>query len=134
MDKIRGVGHIGLGVKDIHASVKAFARTFNVPVPEVTVLPDRQMKVALVQLGPISLEFLQDDSENGMLAKFIRDKGDGIHHFCVDTDDIEADVEVIKRRGVEMIHQQPVIGVRGKRIAFMGGNALTGIPIEMSEP
>lgn len=131
---IKGVGHIGIVVKDIGSTLAAFSKVLNVPVPPVKYVPEKKIHVALLQLGPIDLEILQDDSENGMLATFHRERGDGIHHFCVVTDDIEADLEVLKQRGVEMMHDHPVMGVRDKRIAFTQPSALNGIPMELSEP
>ncbi|MHB1160935.1 MAG: VOC family protein [Chloroflexota bacterium] len=131
---IKGVGHIGLGVKDINSTLEAFAKVLKVPIPPVKYVAERKMWVALLELGPISLEILQDDSEDGMLATFTRERGDGIHHFCVVSDDIDADVEDMKQRGVEMMHEHPVVGVRDKRIAFTKPSALNGIPMELSEP
>ena len=92
------------------------------------------MKCAVVELGGISLEFIQDSNEDGILAEFIKEKGDAIHHFCLLTDDIEGDVEAFKNRGVEMMDQKQRIGLRGKKIAFTKPSALNGITIELSEP
>ncbi|MGE5618706.1 MAG: VOC family protein [Sphingomonadaceae bacterium] len=131
---IKGVDHIGLGVKDINSTLEAFARVLKVPIPPVKYVAEKKMWVALLELGPINLEILQDDSDDGMLATFTRERGDGIHHFCVASDDIDADVEEMKRRGIEMMHEHPVMGVRGKRIAFTRPDALNGIPMELSEP
>ncbi len=131
---IRGVGHIGIGVRDIEKSLAALSKALDIPIPLIKEIPERRARVALVELGPISLEFIQDDSENGLLAGFVREKGNGIHHYCLLTDDIDADIEVLKQRGVEMLHQQPVVGLRDKRIAFISPGSLDGIHIELSEP
>jgi methylmalonyl-CoA/ethylmalonyl-CoA epimerase len=80
------------------------------------------------------LEFIQDSSEDGMMARFIKEKGDAIHHFCLLTDNIEDDVEALKQRGIEMLDQTPRIGLRGKKIALTKPSALNGITIELSEP
>ena len=69
-----------------------------------------------------------------MMARFNKEKGDGIHHFCLLTDNIEDDIEVLKQRGIEMLDQKPRIGVRAKKIAFTKPSALNGITIELSEP
>ncbi len=131
---IKGFGHIGIGVKDIEKSLEALSKTLGVPVPPTRELPERKAKVAVVDMFGIGLEFIQDDSENGLLATFVREKGEGIHHYCLLTDDIDADVQEMKERGVKMLHQQPVIGLRDKRIAFISPEALDGIFVELSEP
>jgi methylmalonyl-CoA epimerase len=131
---IRGIQHIGVGVKDIEKTLAALSEVLGVPVPPIKGIPEKQSRVALVQIGAITMEVIQDDSENGLLATFVREKGEGIHHFCMETDDIEADVTDLKARGVEMIHQEPRIGLRDKKIAFISPDSLAGLYCELSEP
>jgi methylmalonyl-CoA/ethylmalonyl-CoA epimerase len=134
MQMIKGVGHLGIVVNDIDVSLKALSKILNFQIPAIKEFPEKKMKCAVVELGGISLEFIQDSNEDGMLAEFIKEKGDAIHHFCLLTDDIESDVESLKHRGVEMLDQKPRIGLRGKKIAFTQPSALNGITIELSEP
>jgi len=102
--------------------------------PAVKEFPDKKMRCAVVETKGIPLEFLQDNSDNGFMARFNREKGDAIHHFCVVSDNIEQDVETLIKRGVEMMDQKPRIGLRGKKIAMTLPSALNGITIELSEP
>ena len=131
---IKGFGHIGIGVRDIERSLEALSKTLGVAVPRIKDLPERKARVAVVDMFGIGLEFIQDDSENGLLATFVRERGEGIHHYCLLTDDIDADVQEMKERGVKMLHQQPVIGLRDKRIAFISPESLDGVFVELSEP
>lgn len=131
---IKGIGHIGIAVKNIEETLKALTAALNLPLPPIKELPERKMKVAIVNLGGIGLEFIQDDSADGEFAKFVKERGNSIHHFCLLTDQIETDIEILKSRGVEMADQKPKIGVRGKYIAFTKKNLLAGIPLELSEP
>jgi methylmalonyl-CoA epimerase len=131
---IKGFGHIGIGVRDIERSLGALSKTLGISVPPVRDLPERKARVAVVDMFGIGLEFIQDDSENGLLATFVREKGEGIHHYCLLTDDIDADVRDLQARGVKMIHQRPVMGLREKRIAFISPDSLDGIFVELSEP
>ena len=131
---LKAVGHLGIVVKDINASVQALSKVIGIQSPAIKEFSDKKMKCAVVELGGIALEFIQDSSEDGIMARFNKEKGDGIHHFCLLTDDIEADVEALKQRGIEMLDQKPRIGLRGKKIAFTKPSALNGITIELSEP
>ena len=131
---IKAFGHLGIVVKDISVSLKALSKIIDFQSPAIKEFPEKKMKCAVVELGGISLEFIQDSSEEGMLAQFIKEKGDAIHHFCLLTDNIESDVETLKHRGVEMLDQKPKIGLRGKKIAMTKPSALNGITIELSEP
>lgn len=131
---IKSVGHLGIAVKDIKASLKALSKIMDFQPPAIKEFPEKKIKCAVVEVGGISLEFIQDSSDEGMMARFIKDRGDAIHHFCLLTDNIENDVEALKERGIEMLDQKPRTGLRGKKIAMTKPSALNGITVELSEP
>lgn len=131
---IKGIGHLGIVVKDLEKSLKALSQIIEFEKPAIKEVPDKKMRCAVVETKGVSLEFLQDNSDNGFMARFNREKGDAIHHFCVVSDNIEQDVETLIKKGVEMMDQKPRIGLRGKKIAMTLPSALSGITIEVSEP
>jgi methylmalonyl-CoA/ethylmalonyl-CoA epimerase len=131
---IKDVGHIGIAVKDIEDTLAAVAKALNVSMPQVNDVPGRNLRFAVVKIGQVALEFIQDKSVDGEFAKFVRERGNAIHHVAFLTDDIEGDVELLKKRGVDMVDQRPKIGVRGKKIAFTAKTAFNGIPFELTEP
>ncbi len=131
---IKGIGHIGIAVRDIEKSLAAISKALDIPIPQVRDNQEEKMKFALVDLGGVALELLQDCSEDGEFARFVKERGDAIHHFSLLTDEIEVDIERLKHRGVEMADQKPRLGLRGKKIAFAMPSALNGIPFELSEP
>ena len=131
---IKGIGHLGIVVKDIEKSIQALLQIVDFEPPAIKAFPDKQMKCAVVEMNGVALEFLQDDSEDGFLGRYHRERGDTIHHFCLLSDDMEKDVEVLKEKGVHMMDHKPRTGLRGKKIAFTAPDALGGISIELSEP
>ncbi len=131
---IKGIGHLGMVVKDIENSLEALSQIIELKNPPIKDFPEIKMKCAVVEVEGIALEFLQDDSDSGFLGRFRRERGDSIHHFCLLSDDIERDVEALQKKGVEMMDPKPRIGLRGKKIAMTAPAALNGITIELSEP
>ncbi|MCG6911310.1 MAG: VOC family protein [Deltaproteobacteria bacterium] len=131
---IKGIGHLGLFVKDIESTVTALAKIVDIEPPEVKEFPDAGLRCAVVDLNGIGLEMIQDAGPDGPLAQMLQEKGDMIHHFCLLSDSIEADVEKLKERGVPMADQEPRVGLRGRKIALSTPEALNGITIELSEP
>jgi len=131
---IKGVGHVGIVVKDMQKSLKALSQIIEFEKPAIKESPEKKVKCAVVETKGVALEFLQDDSDSGFLGRFRHEKGDAIHHFCLLSDNIEEDVEVLKKRGVEMMDQNPRIGLRGKKVAMTMPSALNGITVELSEP
>lgn len=131
---IKGIGHLGLFVKDIQATVDALTKIADIEKPAVKEFPDAGLKCAVVDLNGIGLEMIQDNDPEGPLARMLQEKGDMIHHFCLLSDNIQKDVETLKARGVPMADQEPRIGLRGKKIALTTPEALNGITVELSEP
>ena len=131
---IKGIGHLGIVVKDIEKSITALSQIVDFEKPLIKDFPEKKMKCAVVEMGGVALEFLQDDSEDGFLAKYHRERGDAIHHFCLLSDDMDKDVGTLKEKGVQMMDLEPRTGLRGKKIAFTSPDALRGISIELSEP
>ncbi|MHB1004747.1 MAG: VOC family protein [Chloroflexota bacterium] len=131
---IKGMGHLGIVVGDIDKSIAAFAKALNVPVPPVKDVTERKTKVALLEFGGVGFEFIQDYSEDGAFAKLVKERGDSIHHFCILSDDVQADIEAMQAKGIEMADQKPRIGLRGKAIAFTKAASFNGIPVELSTP
>jgi len=130
---IKGIGHLGIFVKNIDESINALSKFIEIEKPAVKEAPEAGVKAAVVVIDNMELELIQDYSGEGPLAQMINEKGDMIHHFCLLTDNIEEDLENLKQRGVEMIDQKPRLGLRGKKIAMSAPSALNGISIELSE-
>jgi methylmalonyl-CoA/ethylmalonyl-CoA epimerase len=131
---IKGIGHIGIAVKNIEEVLSTISKMFNLPMPSIRDISERKLKVSVLDIGGTGLEIIQDYSEDGEFAKLVKERGNCIHHVCFLTDQIEADIELLKARGVEMADQKPKIGVRGKKIAFTKPSALNGILFELSDP
>jgi len=131
---IKKVGHIGLFVKNIEETVEALSKFMDFDKPSIKESGAMGIKAGVIDLAGFELELIQDMNDEGHLAQFVKEKGDMIHHFCLETDDIDADIAKLKERGVEMADQTPRIGVRGKRIAMAAPAALNGVTIELSKP
>jgi len=130
---ITGINHIGIAVGNLDETVDALCKALGAARPEIRQVPERKMRMALISVNGIGLELLEDSSEQGMIAEYVRVHGNGIHHLSVTTDDIDADLSAIKARGIHAIHDRPVMGIRGRRIAFLSPDAAAGITIELSE-
>lgn len=130
---ITGVSHIGIAVGNLEEAVDALCEVLGTARPEISEFPERKMRMALVSLGGIALELLEDSSERGMIAEFVRVHGNGIHHLALTSDDIDAHLSDMQGRGIETLHDRPVMGLRGLKIAFLSPEAAAGISIELSE-
>lgn len=131
---VKGIGHIALTVSNIEEVVVALCKAIGVPPPPIQNIPERKVKVALLDLGNLQLEILEDTSTDGFIARHTAQHGNAIHHFCLLSDDLETDLAALEQKGIPLMDRRPRMGVRGKRIAFISPELLKGIPIELSEP
>ena len=131
---IKGISHIGILVRDIETTLNNFCQPLNFSVPPVKDVPERQMKVAFMDMGNISLEFIEDYSSDGNFAKIVQERGQTIHHLALATDDIDADLAAIETGGNKQSGKMPKTGLRGKRIVFLEPELLGGLTVELTEP
>ena len=131
---ITGIGHLGVFVRSIEETVEVVSKFVRLEKPAVREVPERGFRIALIHIGQVGLELIQDLNPDGPLAKTIAEKGNFIHHFCMLSDSIEDDVGRLVQQGVEMMDPQPKVGLRGKKVAMTTPRALNGIAIEISEP
>ncbi|MBI5302044.1 MAG: VOC family protein [Chloroflexi bacterium] len=131
---IKGIGHIGIFVTNIEAAVESFCKTFDLEMPAIKDVPDRSMRVAVISWGAAMLELVEDYSKDGSVARMVGERGSFIHHFCLLSDNIETDIANLQSKGAQMATPQPVLGLRGKRIAFIKSGILDNVPIELSDP
>ncbi|MBI5030189.1 MAG: VOC family protein [Chloroflexi bacterium] len=131
---IKGIGHIGIFVSDIAAAVESLCKTFDLETPAIQDVPERSMKIAVIPWGAAALELVEDYSDDGAVARMVKERGSFIHHFCLLSDNIEIDITNLQSNGAQMAQPEPVLGLRGKRTAFIQSGVLDNVPIELSEP
>lgn len=133
-DHIYAMSHIGVAVKDIEKSVADLKRVFAVDNITIEDVKPRKMKVAFIEFEGVEIEFMQDYSEDGAMAKAVREKGDHINHFCLKTKNIAADIATLKKRGVEFQDQKPRVGLTKKWVAYTKENTIGGLAFELLQP
>jgi methylmalonyl-CoA epimerase len=128
------IGHIGIVVKDVQAMVSRICEVFDIQKPVVSYNPVKNMKFAVVKIGEIGLEILEDCDPQGKFHQFNEQHGNMIHHIGMVTNTIEQDIAELEVKGVRMADRNPKLGLRGKKIAFLESSSLNGLTIELSEP
>lgn len=131
---ITGIGHLGLYVKSIEEAVATLSKFTPLEPPAIREVPERGIRMALVQIGAVGLELIQDRDPEGPLARRLAAQGNFIHHFCLLSDAIEEDAGRLAAEGVAFLDPRPKVGLRGKKIVMSTPAVLDGIAIELSEP
>jgi methylmalonyl-CoA epimerase len=77
------------------------------------------------------LELLQSTTPEGQVAKFIKKKGQGIHHIALEVDDIQAELDCLKDKGVKLINEKPYLNAHKELVAFIHPRSIFGVLIEL---
>lgn len=113
------VDHIGLAVHDLDQSVDFYSKTYGITEWERIDMPERHMAVAAARLGDTLLELIAPTSEDAAFAKFLKDKGAGVHHIAYRVDDIHAAIKELQDKGIRMLDKEPRPGIHNTLIAFL---------------
>jgi len=130
--KIKKISHIGLAVADLEPVRRMYTELLGLPLDHEEMLGE--LKIAFVPVGQTNLELVQSTDPEGVMAKYVAKKGEGIHHIALEVEDIHQAVEELKAKGMEMIDQKPRPGAHGATIAFLHPRATHGVMIELVEP
>jgi len=122
------LNHIGIGVKNVEQATKLWTEVFGIKAkPPVT---EGDMKVVMLQLGDIMVELLAPIGDQGVMARFLEKRGEGLHHVCFEVDDIYSAMKELAAQGIELVDKEPREGAEGK-IAFIHPKSTHGVLTEI---
>jgi methylmalonyl-CoA/ethylmalonyl-CoA epimerase len=125
------VDHLGFAVADIEEAVEFYSRVFGIAEWERISMPERHMAVAVARVGETLLELIAPTSEEAAFAKFLRERGPGIHHVAYRVDDITEALAEVKARGVQLVDELPRLGLHGTLTAFLHPKSTMGVLVEL---
>ena len=132
--KIKAIDHIGIAVRDLEKGQVRWTALFGPesgPIEEIAARGVRLVKLNFPE-GP-SVELISPLGDASALAKFLEDRGEGIHHFCLEVEDIEAMMEELKNAGLQFVSDKPQKGASGSLVAFIHPRSLNGALVELRE-
>ncbi len=130
---IEKIHHVGVVVRDMDEAMRFYRDTLGLHVHKEATIQEQGVRAALLTLGDSEIELLQPVVEDTGVARYLEKKGEGLHHVCFQVDDIERDLDALKRRGAEMIDLETRIGLAG-RICFLHPSAMDGTLVELCQP
>lgn len=125
------IDHIGIVVGDTDEALKVYSEMFGFEVVEEMGGPGGEFKAVLVKAGNITLEFLQPLTDEGSFAKFLKERGGGLHHVSFGTNNIKHDLKKLKEQGRLLINEEPMSLPGGDEVAFIHPSAAENVLIEL---
>ena len=124
--------HVGIAVSSIDAALGVY-EALGLAVSRRERVESQGVLTAFLTVGGTQLELLEPTGPDSPIAKFLAKRGPGVHHVCFSVGDLEDALANLKARGFRLIHETPVAGAHGRRVAFLHPSAGHGVLIELSE-
>jgi len=126
---IKAISHLGVAVKDLKEAREFYRSIFGKESSEPMVGGGGTVRASLVELENSTVELLEPIGNEGAIAKFLEKRGEGIHHVCYEVDDINAEIEALKAKGMESLGK-PMPGAEGLS-AFLHPKGTHGVLVEL---
>jgi methylmalonyl-CoA/ethylmalonyl-CoA epimerase len=130
---IKKVHHVGVVVRDMEQAMRFWRDTLGLHVHKTQTITDQGVKAALLTLGDSEIELLEPIVTDNGIAMYLQSRGEGLHHVCFQVDEVWVSLADLKSKGVEVIDQEPRIGIAG-RICFLHPRAMQGTLVELCQP
>ncbi len=129
---IKRIDHVSIAVKDLDEALGVFKAVFGLESVHQEEIPDQGVKAALIKVGDGEIELVEPIDPEGGVAKFIERRGEGIHHICLEVDNIDEELKSLEAKGVALIDKQPRRGLAGM-IGFVHPKATKGVLVELAQ-
>ncbi len=130
---IKKVHHVAVVVKNLDEALGVYDSLFGVKPTKIETIPQQGVKAALLPMGDGGeIELLEPIDPQGGVAKFLETRGEGIHHICLQVDDVDKELRTLADKGVQLIDKQGRPGLAGK-IGFIHPKSTKGVLIELAQ-
>jgi len=126
--------HVAIAVPDLEEAIRRFAADLGLTLAGREDVAAARTSTAFFAVPGTRLELVHPLDGDGPIAKFLAEKGGGMHHLCFESDDIEGDVARLRGLGYRFLSDAPVPGAHGKRVIFVHPKSAGGVLIELCQP
>ncbi len=130
---IKKINHIGIAVKSLGLSSDVFSKLFEQTNPHTETVPEQKATIAFYPIGESSIELIESTSGDSAISKFIEKRGEGIHHICLEVDDIKSEIARLKNHQFQFVNDVPTEGGDGYWVVFLHPKSTNGVLIELCE-
>jgi len=133
MPKVKRIHHVAIVVDEMEKSLSFWRDALGLNPSEVRDVPEQKSQVAFLPAGESEIELVKPTSGDSGIARFLARRGPGMHHICVEVDDIQTMLAQLKARGVHLINEMPITTAFGKKYAFIHPESTGGVLVELYE-
>jgi methylmalonyl-CoA/ethylmalonyl-CoA epimerase len=128
---ITAIDHLGIAIRSLDEAVPLYEKALGLTCLGREEVASQKVRTAFFDAGGVHLELLEPTAPDSPIAKFLAERGEGIHHLAFRTDHIEAQLKQAADAGVRLIHEKPFAGAAGKLVAFLHPKSTRGVLTEL---
>jgi methylmalonyl-CoA/ethylmalonyl-CoA epimerase len=133
MPAIKRIDHIAIVIEDVDAALGFWRDALGVHVSHIEDVPAEKSQVVFLPMGSSEIELVKPTTGDSGLARFLEKRGPGMHHICLEVDDIEAMLAHLKEKGIQLIQETASMGLGGRKYAFIHPKSSQGVLVELYE-
>ena len=131
MTTIQRIHHAAIVVQDLEAGLRFWRDALGLQLEHIEDVPEQASRVAFLPIGDAEIELVLPTTDDSGLARYLAKRGPGIHHLCLEVDDLAAALDQLRRHKVRLINEQPVAGAGGRLAAFVHPESTGGVLLEL---
>jgi len=128
---IKRIDHVAILLPELAEGTSFWADALGLPLEKIEEMPEQQVKIAFLPVGSSHIELLEPTDDTSGVAAYLQKRGPGLHHICLEVDDLEETLARLKEAKVPLIDEQPKIGNDGKKLAFIHPKGTGGVLVEL---
>ena len=129
---IKKINHVAIAVKDIEAALDFWENKLGLKLDYIEEVPSEASRVAFIPIGDSLIELVQPTRDDTGMAAYLEKRGEGMHHLCVEVQNIDETFNRLKEQGVRLINTEPQV-LPGRKMAFIHPKAANGVLVELYE-
>ena len=130
MAKVTKLNHVAIVVPEIESALSFWRDALGIQVEQVEDVPSQKSQVAFLPLGDSEVELVKPTTEDSGVARFLANRGAGMHHLCFEVDDIDGMLEELKSKGIRLI-DETAQQLEGRKVAFIHPKSSNGVLVEL---
>ncbi|MCK6583056.1 MAG: methylmalonyl-CoA epimerase [Anaerolineales bacterium] len=131
MPQIKAVNHVAVVVEDMEKSLAFWRDALGIELHELRDVPAEKSQVAFLPLAGAEVELVMPTTDDSGIAKYLAKRGQGMHHLCLEVDDIEAMMAQLKGKNIRLINEEARTAADGKKYAFIHPESSGGVLVEL---
>ena len=131
MPKVKQINHVAVVVEDMEKALSFWRDALGMELHELRDVRAEKSQVAFLPLSGSEVELVKPTTDDSGIAKYLAKRGPGMHHICLEVDEIEEMMMQLKSKGVRLINEEPRIATDGKKYAFIHPESTSGVLVEL---